>query len=240
MVNKFLMFVSVCLTLAYSQDSSGTVAPSSYGDDLAIVSNILKKCGMTDVSAQQVSVVENGRVVSLDLTNKDIAKDGISSIPSEIGQLTELKKFVCCNNSVTEIPAEIGNLTKLEQLILQSNRIQSLTTAIGKCVSLVDLDLRHNQIDVIPGEIGDLNKLTRLWLWGNKLTALNSAVTQIKSLRELYLKDNRLTTLPQGITKMNLTYFDVLENKICDPDPQLKAWLIKKDKRFKETQKCWK
>jgi hypothetical protein len=239
MLNRFLIIVSISLSLAYSQDSSQTVAPASYGDDMAIVTAILNKCGMTDASAQQVTVVEGGRVVSLDLSNKDVAKDGISVIPSEIGQLSELKKFECNNNSITQIPDEIGNLSKLEALVLQSNRIENVTTAIAKCTSLVDLDLRHNQLEVIPGEIGDLKRLTRLWLWGNKLTSLNSAVTQIKSLREIYLKDNRLTSLPPGIIKMNLTYFDVIENKICNPDPQLKAWLNKKDKRFKETQKCW-
>ncbi|MBN1602649.1 MAG: leucine-rich repeat domain-containing protein [Chitinispirillaceae bacterium] len=243
MLNRFLIVVCFCLSLAYSQDSSTTSVPpppsASYGDDIAVVTAILSKSGMTEVSAQQVAVVEGGRVVSLDLTNTDIAKDGISAIPSEIGQLSELKKFVCNNNSVTEIPDEIGNLSKLEILIFQSNRIEKVTAAIGKCTSLVDLDLRHNQLGEIPAEIGNLKKLARLWLWGNKLTSLNDAVTRITSLREIYLKDNRLTTLPAGIMKMNLTYFDVIGNKICKPDPKLKAWLVKSDKRFKETQKCW-
>ncbi len=239
MLYKMLILVSLCLSVVIAQDSTETVAPVSADNDLAIVTAILNSCGITEVSAQQVTEVENGRVVSLDLSNKDIAKDGISTIPPEIGQLTELKKFSCGNNIITQIPDEIGNLTKLEQLILRSNRIEVLTTAIGKCESLVDLDLQHNQLDVVPGEIAYCKKLTRLWLWGNKLSMLNSAVTQISSLRELYLKDNRLTTLPPGIMKMNLTYFDVIGNKICNASPELKAWLIKKDKRYRETQKCW-
>ncbi|HEX2955856.1 MAG TPA: leucine-rich repeat domain-containing protein [Chitinispirillaceae bacterium] len=238
MLKKLLILVSLCLSVVNAQDSTETAAPVSADNDLAIVTTILSKCGIP-VSAQQVTQVENGRVVSLDLSNTDIAKDGIKSIPAEIGQLTALKKLSCSNNIITQIPDEIGNLTQLQQLILQSNRIDVLTTAIGKCESLVDLDLRHNQLDVIPGEIAYCKNLTRLWLWGNKLSMLNSAVTQIGSLRELYLKDNRLTTLPPGIMKMNLTYFDVIGNKICEPDPQLKAWLVKRDKRHRETQRCW-
>jgi hypothetical protein len=236
MLNKILIIVIFSLSIVIAQDSTASV---SADNDLAIVTSILNACGMTGVTAQQVTEVANGRVVSLDLSNKDIAKDGITSIPTEIGQLTALKKFVCCNNSITQIPDEIGNLKQLEQLILRSNRISSLTTEIGKCESLVDLDLQHNQLDVVPGEIAYCQKLTRLWLWGNKLAMLNSAVTQIGSLRELYLKDNRLTTLPPGIMKMNLTYFDVIGNKICDAGPELKAWLINKDKRYREFQKCW-
>jgi Leucine-rich repeat (LRR) protein len=239
MLNKILILTGFCLTAVMAQDSTETVAPVSADNDMAIVTTILNACGMTDVSAQLVTEVANGRVVSLDLSNKEIAKDGISIIPPEIGQLTALKKLLCSNNIITKLPDEIGNLTQLEQLILQSNRIDVLTTAIGKCESLVDLDLRHNQLDVIPGEIAYCKKLTRLWLWGNKLSMLNSAVTQISSLRELYLKDNRLTTLPPGIMKMDLTYFDVIGNKICDASPELKAWLIKKDKRYRESQRCW-
>jgi len=207
--------------------------------DMAVVQTIIEKCGIEGVTAKDVATEEDGRIVTLDLKNRDISKDGISFLPPEIGQLTGLKVLIASGNIIDSIPAEIGQLTELTRLDLASNRIVAIPSTIGNCVNLTHLDLRHNRLSVLPPEIGNCKKLFLLQLWGNKLTEVTDAITKLPVLEEIYLKDNRLTTLPVGITKMKINYIDIIGNKMCDLSPKLDAWFKKKDKRYRETQKCW-
>ena len=215
------------------------LAASGSADDLTIVQNILDKSGISGVSAQSICRMEDGRVVALDLKNKDITKDGMTFLPSDIGNLSELRVLVCSGNIIDSLPAEIGNLTSLQKLDCSSNRITMLPATIGNLVNLTTLDLRHNRIALLPPEIGKCAELELLQLWGNNLTELDEAVVKLPSLKELYLKDNRLTALPVGIVKMDLRYFDIMGNKLCDPPKAVEAWITKKDAHFRELQKCW-
>jgi Leucine-rich repeat (LRR) protein len=212
---------------------------TAVADDFATVQTILDKCGLSATSIQEITATEDGRIVSLDLKNRDLSKDGISVLPAEIGQLSALKVLICSGNIIDSIPAEIGSCTSLQKLDMSSNRIVAIPPAIGQCVNLTSIDLRHNRIAQIPPEIGNCKKLVILQLWGNKLTSLEEAVVTLPALDELYLKDNRLTTLPASIVKRKFGYIDVIGNKLCDLDSKLDAWMKKVDKRYRETQKCW-
>jgi Leucine-rich repeat (LRR) protein len=237
---RIALILSMLFTMLAAQEQSSAPGGSSeYGDDIKVVRTILDKCGLEDVSVTDVAKIEEGRVVSLNLNNKDVSKDGFSVLPPEIGQLTALRSLSCKGNTITSLPPEIGNLTLLEKLDANSNKISALPAEIGKLENLKDLDLRHNGLETLPDEIGGLKKLEFLRLWGNKLTSLTSAITELTSLKELYLKDNRLSTLPVGITNMKLAYIDLIGNKLCKLDPKIEAWMIKLDNRYKETQKCW-
>lgn len=216
-----------------------TVITTETYNDAAVVREILKKCGFTDADCKKNVVMEQGRVVSLDLSNTDISKDGLSEIPSEIGELTALREFSCRENSVVVLPPEIGQLRSLEKLDLASNRIVSLPIQIAHLEKLTHLDLRHNRMETLFPQIDYLKNLRYLQLWGNRLTVLDKNVTHLVLLRELYLKDNRLTTLPDAIVRMNLTYVDLYGNRFCDLNPALDAWAKKADKRYKQYQKCW-
>ncbi len=206
--------------------------------DATVVQSILDKCGLSGVTAGDVAVLEDGRVVTLNLTNKDVSKDGISLIPPEIGRLTMLRELTCNNNSIEAIPSEIGNCFNLRKLVLASNRIVAIPPEIGKLKNLTVLDLRHNSIEKVAPEIGKCSNIEFLWLWGNKLTELDPAITQLRKLQELYLNDNRLTTLPVGIIGMRIRYVDISGNKLCNMSSLLDTWAKKIDKDYRSMQKC--
>ncbi|MBN1577873.1 MAG: leucine-rich repeat domain-containing protein [Chitinispirillaceae bacterium] len=216
-----------------------TAQDSDYHNDIIDVQNILDRCGMQGTAAQDIYVMENGRVVSLDLKNRDISKDGISFLPPEIGKLTALRVLNCSGNIIDSIPSEIGSLGNLQKLDMSSNRIVVVSPAIGNLSSLTHLDLRHNRIASLPPEIEQCKKLAVLQLWGNKLISLDDAVTRLPALEELYLNDNRLTSLPADIVKLKLRYIDFSGNRLCTLDATISAWAMKKDPHFNETQKCW-
>lgn len=219
--------------------SHGFTEGSASVNDAAVVQAILTKCGISGVQPGDITVVENGRVVSLDLKNRDISKDGLTTIPDEITQLTELRVLGLSGNVIDSIPRSIISLVNLAKLDLGSNRITDLPSFVGELKNLTHLDLRHNRISVIPPEIAQCVKLELLQLWGNKLTVLEDAIVKLPLLQELYLKDNRLATLPAGMAKIKYRYVDIIGNKLCNLDASLDAWAKKVDKRYKETQKCW-
>ncbi len=218
--------------------SACVVAQESF-DDIATVQKIIDQCSMQGVNVNDIATIENGRVVSLDLNNRDISGDGLRFLPSDIGKLTALRVLSCSKNSIDTIPSEIGSLSELQRLDMSSNRLVALPARIGDLVNLTHLDLRHNRLSVLPSNIGQCTKLVSLQLWGNKLVSLEEAVTRIASLEELYLKDNRLTELPSAITTMKLRYIDIIGNKLCNLDPKIDDWLRKRDPRYLSTQKCW-
>ena len=51
-------------------------------------------------------------------TTLDLTGQGLSTLPPEIGNLTNLRSLVLSFNDLTVLPAEIGNLTNLVNLYL--------------------------------------------------------------------------------------------------------------------------
>jgi Leucine-rich repeat (LRR) protein len=61
---------------------------------------------------------------------------GLTRLPPEIGQLSELNSLQLYNNKLTTLPPEIGNLTALSDLNLFKNRFTELPTEIGQLTAL--------------------------------------------------------------------------------------------------------
>lgn len=224
-----------------SQTASGdSLATPSTFDDYLTLKNILKECGISDARLSEVSRMENGRVIFLDLSNKDVTQDGLQILPYLIGNLTELRTLIARDNVIKSIPDVVFTLKQLRTLILASNRIVSVPPEIGNLVNLDSLDLRHNAIESLPGEIGGLKNLAYLQLWGNKLTAIPGALVQLPRLKDLHLKDNRIASLPEGIITMkSLKFIDFQGNKLCALSPRMEAWLKARDQQYRALQKCW-
>ena len=94
----------------------------------------------------------------------------MTSIPAQIGNLTNLQQLSLAINQLTSIPAQIGNLTNLQQLSLSNNQLTSIPAQIGNLTNLQYLILNDNQLTGIPPEIGDLTNLQYLTLNNNQLS----------------------------------------------------------------------
>lgn len=225
---------------AASSVPSDTFSQTSSVNDIDIVKSILTAAGIKDRTAEEAAVFENGRAVSLDLSNKDVASDGISVLPADIGKLTALKTLLCKNNIISVIPPELMKCSQLTKIDFNSNRINEIPLEFGQLDNLIDIDFRYNRLEALPYTIGNLKALETLRLWGNRLVTLPSQITLLPSLKELYIKDNRISYLPIEITQMkSLVYVDLTGNKLCDVSKELESWLILKDKSYKMGQKCW-
>lgn len=91
--------------------------------------------------------------VSLDVFNQkgleelNVSNNNLTgALPSQIGQLTNLRILNASGNNMTGVPAEIGKLTKLQELNLSNNQLTGLPMELGNLTALRKLDLRGNTI----------------------------------------------------------------------------------------------
>ncbi|WP_414518908.1 COR domain-containing protein, partial [Nostoc sp. PCC 9305] len=142
----------------------------------------------------------------------------LSSLPPEIGQLTNLQSLHLNSNQLNSLPPEIGQFTKLQFLNLNGNQLSSLPPEIGQLTKLRTLYLNGNQLSSLPPEIGQLTKLQSLYLDGNQLSSLPPEIGQLTKLQSLYLRSHHLSSLPREIRQLsNLKKLDLRRNPVPIP-----------------------
>ncbi len=87
---------------------------------------------------------EIGRLSNLESLN--LSQNELSTLPREIGELYNLQRLDLSGNPLVELPPEIGNLSKLTHLRLFNCRLSNLPSEIGKLTNLIELDLFHNPL----------------------------------------------------------------------------------------------
>ena len=146
----------------------------------------------------------------------------LGTIPAEIGQLTNLIELKLSNVQLSSLPVEIGKLTKLSFLDLGSNKFSSLPTEIGQLFNLQKLNLCHNQLSTLPPEVGQLFNLQELDLRHNQLSTLPPEIGQLANLAEFSLGENQLSTLPPEIGQLaNLKKFYLGPNQLSVLPPEI-------------------
>ena len=155
--------------------------------------------------------------VDRDMTSLRFSFNHLTSLPTEIGRLTNLRNLELNGNKLTNLPTEIGWLTNLTNLDLYGNKLTNLPTEIGWLTNLTNLDLSNNHLTNLPSEIGRLTNLTNLDLYNNKLTKLPAEIGRLTNLTSLNLWSNQLTSLPSEIGRLtNLTNLDLSNNHLTN------------------------
>lgn len=131
------------------------------------------------------------QAVHLDLMSK-----GLTKLPPEIGELTNLESLFIHYNQLESLPPEIGKLRNLKKLLCYGNCLKTLPKEIGDLESLEVLELQKNQLRSLPAEIGKLASLTLLHLSQNRLQALPKEIQQIVGLQWISLESNPGLGLP--------------------------------------------
>lgn len=165
-----------------------------------------------------------------DLTTIDLSGNYLTTLPSELGNLLNLKELNCgewrfgdfvARNKIKEIPPEIGNLCKLEKLDAAGNKIEKLPPEIGKLISLTELNLRDNNIENLESSVKELIHLKKLDLRSNPLKVIFPEIGCLTSLEELllgkiYASDrNALEILPTEIGHLfSLKVLDLTGNRL--------------------------
>ncbi|MGF1937523.1 MAG: COR domain-containing protein [Nostoc sp. ChiQUE02] len=144
---------------------------------------------------------EIGRLTNL--RTLDLYKNQLSSLPPEIGQLINLRSLYLYNNQLSSLPPEFVQLTNLQSLDLHTNQLSSLPPEFGQLTNLRSLNLYNNQLSSLPPEIGELTNLQSLYLDNNQLSSLPAEIGKLTNLQSLDLRSNQLSSLPAEIRKLN-------------------------------------
>ncbi|CAB9512657.1 Leucine Rich Repeat [Seminavis robusta] len=128
---------------------------------------------------------------------------GFTSIPSEIGKLTNLAQLLFSDFQLNgTIPSEIGLLTKLNYLDLEKNSISgTLPEELLQLSQLRLLNIKSNKLEGKILDQGGLHQLSKLWvlqIHDNLFSGyLATEVGLMSSLDELELQNTNLSgTLP--------------------------------------------
>jgi internalin A len=172
--------------------------------------------GPNTIKAVIKSVATSGR------THLDLTGQGLSSLPAEIGRLSNLEVLTLSRNELTSLPAEIGRLSKLRSLLLTGNRLTSIPPEIASLSSLTNLVLSGNFLTSLPNEFSQLSSLVSLDLSDNEFEAVPLEIIPLSKLRILKLSRNKLKTLSLELGKLSaLTTLELEGNVLVEPPPAI-------------------
>jgi internalin A len=135
-------------------------------------------------------------------TGLDLNREGLTELPAEIAQLSQLQTLSLNGNQLTTLPPEIAQLSQLQWLDLSGNQLTTLPPEIAQLSQLQWLDLSGNQLTTLLPEIAQLSQLQGLLLSRTQLTTFPPEIAQLLQLRRLDLSGNQLTTLPPEIAQL--------------------------------------
>jgi len=157
-------------------------------------------------------------------TKLDLSDKGLTSLPSEIAQLTNLITLDVYNNQLSVLPPEIAQLTNLTQLYVSDNQLSVLPPEIAQLTNLTTLNVGGNQLSVLPPEIAQLTNLTRLDVYNNQFSVLSPEIAQLTNLTTLDVYNNQLSVLlPELWQLQKLEKLDVRGNLLPVPPEVLNS-----------------
>ncbi len=185
--NSFQVY---CDMSAYSDD---TVIPNSTKMDIVDVN--FQDCIADRLDKDWTSITDTdliGLSSHLQCDRRSITTlAGISAMPN-------LHQLYIYMNQLTTLPAEIGNLTQLLELNTGVNPLTTVPPEIGKLTNLKSLYIYKTQIATIPAEISHLTNLDTFQLQENQLTNIPVEIENLTNLRAFHLGRNpNLISLPQ-------------------------------------------
>ncbi|XP_008844315.1 leucine-rich repeat-containing protein 7 isoform X3 [Nannospalax galili] len=158
----------------------------------------------------------------VNLKELDISKNGVQEFPENIKCCKCLTIIEASVNPISKLPDGFTQLLNLTQLYLNDAFLEFLPANFGRLVKLRILELRENHLKTLPKSMHKLAQLERLDLGNNEFSELPEVLDQIQNLRELWMDNNALQVLPGSIGKLKmLVYLDMSKNRIETVDPDV-------------------
>lgn len=121
-------------------------------------------------------------------------------------------------NNISSLPSNLGNLTRLRILNISENTFERLPFEILASLPLTELNARKNQLRgaLVEGTVESFATLQNLDVSANQLTQLTSAgqAMRFPCLQQLSVSMNRLQALPDIRSWTSLTTLSAGENSI--------------------------
>ncbi|XP_019904875.1 leucine-rich repeat-containing protein 7 isoform X7 [Esox lucius] len=179
----------------------------------------LRKLSLPD---NDLSTLPTSIASLVNLKELDISKNGIQEFPDNIKCCKCLSVVEASVNPIAKLPDGFTQLLNLTQLFLNDAFLEYLPANFGRLSKLRILELRENHLKTMPKSIHRLSQLERLDLGSNEFTELPEVLEQIHNLKELWMDNNSLQTIPGSIGKLRqLRYLDLAKNRIESLDTDI-------------------
>ena len=181
---------------------------------------ILLLTGITQAQEQTPYEIALERILEAERTGAtelDLSGLGLSELPPELWELSELHYLNLWDNKLNSLSPDIGQLTNLQALDLGANNLNNLPMEIWHLSTLQSLSLYANQLSILPADIGDFHNLRILHLCYNEIGVLPDEIVRLINLSYLSLCHNNLNNLPSEIGQLtNLCYLDIRYNELTE------------------------
>lgn len=106
----------------------------------------------------------------------NLSGQGLTKAPSDIFDNTNLSELDLSRNNLDgALPSQVGQLTNLRILDLSDNKFTGVPAEVGQLKNLEVLDLSNNLLTGLPNELGNLKNLKLLDLSGNNYSEMDLA-----------------------------------------------------------------
>ena len=149
----------------------------------------------------QLSGAIPASIGNLNLFHKelDLSSNQFTSLPHEIGSMTNLVELNISNILLTSLPPEIGNITILESMNVSNNQLTSLPESMANLTNLRELNAANNNISALPPGFGFFPKLSVISLNNNKLTEFPDVLCELPNLSIVVFSNNKIEKFPPSI-----------------------------------------
>ncbi|KAB2605701.1 plant intracellular Ras-group-related LRR protein 6 [Pyrus ussuriensis x Pyrus communis] len=156
----------------------------------------------------------------LSIASKELSMEGVglSAVPSEVWESTELMKVDLSRNSIQELPVELSSCINLQTLILSRNKITDWPGAILQSLpNLLCLKLDNNPLRQIPPDGFQAAPMLQILDLSGNVASLpeHPAFSSLPHLQELYLRRMQLREVPSEVLSLQqLRILDLSQNSL--------------------------
>ena len=174
---------------------------------------------------------------SFNLAHLDLAYNRLSNLPRNVFQgLHRLERIFLDNNLLSDIAFDLFyDLVNLKLIALQYNNLEQIDEQLFRGLrSLESLSLNNNKFQKLNNNIfKGLNLLERLYLSSNQLSVLDFEIFKdTKMLTYVELFDNKFTEVPSLKELTQLTFLNLMGNKLKNVDANSFEGLAKSTELF--------
>jgi len=143
------------------------------------IDKVTEGSGIEDYANKGLTEFPKALLSRLFTVKLDLSGNNITTLPSEIGKLTNLQELYIVDTGLRSLPGEIRMFTKLRILDVHNNELTGIPAEIGQLPAIEKLDFSNNRITDLPNEIFKLGHLDELNLTGNPIS--EDKIEELKS-----------------------------------------------------------
>lgn len=129
---------------------------------------------------------------------------GLTELPAEVLELTNLKTLIVSNNPLTELPSKIGEFVDLQVLhaVNCSLTDEGIPETLFGLSKLKEVNFGNNNLMEVASLFSRLSNLQRLDISNNDVLSLEGVENLPENLKTLNLSNNNLSELPPSLAKL--------------------------------------